>query len=93
MIEQKIVEIGMVDGKVSMKVDPNKDGQEVLKLTLDPSEAVQEAFKRQGEVKGVKLVSFKLKGSKLILKLDTDKDGESVLDLEIDFMEAIDEVT
>jgi len=93
MSEVKIVEIGMVDGKISMKVDPNKDSQPVLVLKLNMSEAFKETFNRADAVKDVKIVKFSLEGSKLMLALDTDKDGVDLLELEIDFMEALDEIS
>lgn len=91
-MEGKVLNVNVEDGKLVLGVDPNKDGQEVVRLRLNLSESVQEAFSRGEAVEGAKVVDFKLSSSGIHLKLDTDKDGEELLELELDFMEAADEV-
>lgn len=81
------------DGILDLQIDSNEDGEPVLKLKLNSSEALQEAIKRGSPVEGVKLVDFSFSGSKIKIWLDTDKDGENLMELEIDLMEAFDELT
>ncbi len=92
MNEKKSFNFGLKDGALEFGLDPNKDGQNVLKGKLVLSEAIQEAFSRGAPVEGVKSVEFKFEMSRLVVKIDTDKDGESVFELELDLAEAIDEV-
>lgn len=80
------------EGHFRATIDTNKDGQPVVSMGLNLSEAIQEMIKRGTAVENVKVVGFKFMGTKMVLKLDTDKDGEHVLDLEIDLLEAADEI-
>jgi len=90
--DKKALVLKIEKGALVFNVDPNKDGESVIKGKLDLGEAVSEAFKREGAIEGVKLVDFRFEVTKLYLKLDTDRDGESVLELEIDLAEAFDEI-
>ena len=83
----KIEEKNLVIG-----IDPNKDGEKVLNLKLNLSEALGEAMARGEAVEGAKLVDVKFEMTKLVLVLDTDKDGERLLEMELDLGEAFDEV-
>ena len=84
-------EVAVEGTQLKLSLDTNEDGQKLMSLNLNMSEAVAEAFKKGVAIEGAKLVDFKFLGTKLVLALDTDKDGEKVLELEIDLMEALDE--
>jgi hypothetical protein len=91
-METKSFKIDVNDGKVDISLDPNKDGENVLNLSMSLSEAFQEIFSRGVKKEDVKLVDFELDVTKLVLKLDTDRDGEKVIDLKIDLSELVDEI-
>lgn len=91
-MEHKTFDVKVEDGALVLGLDPNKDGEDVLKAKVYLSEAVQEAMNRSAPVEGVKVVSLSFENSRLKLKLDTDKDGEAVLDLELDLIEGFEEV-
>lgn len=92
MEENKVLDFKVVDGKFHLGVDPNKDGQKVVKMNLYLVEALQEAMNRGEKVDNAKLVDVKFEGTKLVVILDTDKDGERLLDITIDLAEAFDEI-
>jgi len=79
------------DSNLKVSLDANEDGVASLDLTLNLSEALQEAFNKEAAVEGVQTASIKFEGSKLVLIVDTDKDGEPLLTLELDLFEAIEE--
>lgn len=79
------------DGKLIVNGDFDADGQPLIKLSLNLSEAVQEILVKGEAKEGVKVAQIAFEDSKLKVKLDTDKDGESVLELELDVFEAIQE--
>ena len=81
------------DGALNLAVDSNQDGEPVVKMKLNLSEAVQESFSKGEAIEGVKVVDFKFSLTKLNLTLDTDRDGEKLLELEIDLAEGLDEGT
>lgn len=87
-----VLKFGMKDKMLNLAVDSNKDGEPVLKIGLNISEAIQEAFMRNKAIEGAKLVEMKFEGSKLRIMIDTDKDGEKLLELEINMLEAVDEI-
>lgn len=80
------------DSALHLGVDYNEDGESSIKMKLNMSEAISEAFSRGTAVEGVKLVDFKFELTKMVLKLDSDKDGEEVLEIVIDLGEIADEV-
>jgi len=88
----EVVTFAVEDGTLKLGVDPNKDGQSVVKLSLKLSEALGEAVSRGTKVEGVKLVDFGFTGTTMLLKLDTDQDGEELLTLEVDLAEVVDEI-
>ena len=91
--ENKVVDLAVKDGALSLGVDSNRDGEKVVTLKLHLSEAVQEAFNRSEALEGVKLVSLSFTtDGKMALKLDTDKDGEELLTLTVDLSEVADEI-
>lgn len=85
------VNVGVTDGVFNVGLDLDEDGKNSMGLSVVLNEAVEEAFKREGAVAGVKLVDFSFSGMDLILKLDTDKDGENVLCLRLNLAEAFKE--
>lgn len=86
------VNYGVKEKAFFVDVDTNEDGEKVVGLKLHLSEALQEAFKRGGELEGAKVVSAKFEGASLMLVVDTDKDGEPLLELELSVLEGLDEV-
>jgi len=92
MSETSAFKFGIENGELVLAVDPNKDGQDVVSLKLNLSEAVSEAFARGASVEGVKLVSLGFEGAKLKLAIDTDKDGERLVELVVDLAEVADEI-
>ena len=90
--ENKIVSFGFTEGVLDLDVDANKDGEKVLKLSLNVNEAVQEAISKGEKLEGVSIVDFEFEGSTLNLQIDSDMDGEPVLKIKIDLMEAFDEI-
>ena len=90
--EKKVLEVDFKDGELLMSADSNKDGEKVLDLKVNLSEAVQEVLNRGEALEGAKLLEFDFSLSKLVLKIDTDKDGEKLLDISIDLAELLDEV-
>lgn len=84
--------IKIEDGKAIIGLDTNADGENVLDLSLDMSEAIQEVFSKGEAVEGVKIASFNFEGKKLNLSIDTDKDSEELLNLSIDLGELFDEL-
>lgn len=87
-----VVNLKVENGSLVLGVDPNQDGQDVVKLKLKMSEALGEAFSRGQKLDGVKLVDLKFEGTTLKLKLDTDQDGEELLSLDVDLAEVVDEI-
>lgn len=92
MSEKNAFEFGIENGELVLSLDTNKDGEPVVTLKLNLSEAVSEAFARGNSVEGVKLVSLGFEGAKLKLALDTDKDGERLVELVVDLSELADEI-
>jgi len=80
------------EGKVVIGLDTNEDQENVLDLSLNMSEAIQEAFQRGESLEDAKVISFGFEGKKLNIKLDSDRDGEILLDLAIDLGELFDEL-
>ena len=91
-MENKAFDFKVEDGALVMALDPNKDGEPVMKAKVHLSEALQEAMNRSEPLEGVKVVSLSFENSKLKLKLDTDKDSEPVFELELDLIEGFEEI-
>lgn len=92
IMEAKSFSLDVQDGKLSAKIDTNKDGQPVVEMDLHLTEGLQEAILRGLPTAGGKVVDMRFVGTQLHLKVDTDKDGESLLDLKIDLGEGFDEI-
>jgi len=90
--KNKKFEVGFADNKLNLSLDLNQDGDKLMTLKLNLSEAIQEVINRGDKVDGVKLVAFDFSLTKLKLTLDTDQDGEALMELEIDLAEALDEI-
>lgn len=90
--ENSIMNFDIEGDKLNIDIDSNKDGEKVVRLTLNITEAIQEAVARGTAVDGAKIASFEFQGSKLVVAIDSDKDGEPLLALDIDLMEAFDEI-
>lgn len=80
------------EGKVVIGLDTNEDQENLLDLSLNMGEAIQEAFSRGEAIEGAKVVDFGFEGSKLRIKIDSDKDGEELLNIVIDLGEVVDEI-
>jgi len=91
-VENKKFDFEIKEGSLHASVDMNQDGEKLMKIKLNLTEAIQEAFAKGEAIKDVKVVDFKFELTKLKLKLDTDKDGEELMEIEIDLAEAFDEM-
>lgn len=90
-MEGKKVDVKFEDNMLKASFDSNKDGQPVVKISLNLNEAVQEILKKGEKVEGAKLADFEFSLTRLIVKIDGDKDGEPVASIEIDLAELLDE--
>lgn len=81
------------DAALNVGVDVNEDGQNSVNLKVFLSEALEEAFKKEAAVDGVKVAEVKFELTKLKIILDTDKDGEKLMELEVDLAETFDEAS
>ena len=91
-LQNSMVKFDIADDTMNLDIDSNNDGEKVVRLSLNISEAIKEAVSRGKAVEGVKLAAFEFQGSKLVILLDTDKDGTPLMALDIDLMEAFDEI-
>lgn len=85
--------IAIKDGALEVGLDTNGDGQNVVDLKLNISEAVSEAIAKGTAIEGHKVVNLKFEGTKLVIDIDSDKDGEPLLDVVVDLGEAFDEIS
>jgi hypothetical protein len=92
MSKDKKFEFGVKDGKLSLAVDSNKDGENLIKCEVDLNEGFAEAFKKGEKLEGQKKVDFDLSASGLKLKVDSDQDGEPLFTFELSFAEVVDEL-
>ena len=92
MSTESVIDFDFSAKEVNLAVDSNKDGQHVVKMKLNISEAIAEAIQRGEPVEGAKLADFRFDGSKAYVAIDTDLDSEKLIEIEIDLMEVVDEV-
>lgn len=92
MEEKKALSLDMQGEKVVISVDSNKDGENVVTLTLSAKEALGELLGKGKKIDGAKVAAFEMSGTKLRLAVDTDQDGEVLLDVVVDLKEVFDEV-
>ena len=91
-VEKSVYSLSAKDGKLTVGLDLNRDGQNCFSVTLDLSEALKDLVENLRDGKHVfTKVSHEFKGSALSVGLYLDNVQEQCVSIEVNLLEAFQE--